>query len=81
MCTVRPLVASQYSHADILNSIFLALKDGIRRKIISPNGAEPIIAIAARNDCRVARAILEMLLDAMKDASHEQLGQSPRGHR
>lgn len=77
--SVIPLKGSVYAHADILNSIFIALRDGIRRGVLAEHKAHPIMEIASRGDCRVARTILEILLERLREETGA--GQSTGGHR
>ena len=64
--SVTVLPASVYAHTDLLNSLFLALRDGVRTGRVNPNACEPLLSHASQSDCRVTRAMLESVLKATR---------------
>ncbi len=59
---IVPLQVSAYAHSDLLNSILLALRDGVKSHRIHPDVAEPVLTWASHSDCNVCRRILEAVL-------------------
>jgi hypothetical protein len=59
---VVPFEASIYAHQNILSALFLVLKDGVLRGVVSSEGAENVMHFASRSDCRIAKIMLEELL-------------------
>jgi hypothetical protein len=66
MSNVTVLPASVYAHTDLLNSLFLALRDGVRKGRINPRACEGLLVHASESDCRVTRAMLESVLKATR---------------
>jgi hypothetical protein len=63
---VVTLKASAYAHQDILSGLFLALRDGVRRGIVTPDGAADVMNFASGSDCRICKLMLERLLQRLR---------------
>ena len=59
---IVPLKQSAHAHADLLNALLIAFRDGVRRQRIDPDKVEPLMRMASYSDCRVVRFMLEALL-------------------
>jgi hypothetical protein len=66
MNNVTVLPASAHAHTDLLNALFLALRDGVRRGRVDPKACEGFLALASESDCRVTRVLLETVLKATR---------------
>jgi hypothetical protein len=53
-------------HDDLMQSLFLALRECVTTGRINHHAVEPILNLAAANDAATVRRILEMALDKLK---------------
>jgi hypothetical protein len=62
MTNVVQIHAFARSHADLLQSLLLVIRDGVRRKRLHPDVANPLMAKAAKSDCAIIRIMLETVM-------------------